>query len=92
MVVACDDEQKVGLIRNQLPGFHKVVQGDAALVEKINTIGSTEGLRAALTVKAKLAAMNIPDEWIDVAIRTVCARYHEILCRERPGSFCQATH
>jgi hypothetical protein len=50
-----------------------VVQGDAALVEKINTIGSTEGLRAALTVKAKLAAMNIPDEWIDVAIRTVCA-------------------
>jgi hypothetical protein len=50
-----------------------VVRGDAALVEKINTIGSTEGLRAALTVKAKLAVMNIPDEWIDVAIRTVCA-------------------
>jgi glycerol-3-phosphate dehydrogenase len=73
VVVACDDQQKIGLIRNQLPGFHKVVQGDAALVEKINTIGSTEGLRAALTVKAKLAAMNIPDEWIDVAIRTVCA-------------------
>ncbi len=38
VVVNCDDARMFGLIKGQLPGFYKVVQGDAGLVEKINKI------------------------------------------------------
>jgi len=73
IVVNCSDESRFNLIKSQLTGFHKVVQGDADLVETINKLGSAEGLKAAVTVRKKLLELNIPDEWIDVAIRTVCA-------------------
>lgn len=73
IVVNCDDEDKFKLIKNQFLGFHRVVQGDADLVEKINLVGSSEGIRAAVTVRKKLLGLNIPEEWINVAIRTVCA-------------------
>jgi len=73
IVVKCNDESSFNLIRDQLQGFHKVVQGDSDLVEKINQAGSTEGIKAAVTVRKKLLKLNVPDDWIDVAIRTVCA-------------------
>ena len=73
VVVDCNDKRRFNFIKDQLPGFHKVVQGEASLVERINKIGSTEGIKAAVSVRKKLAALNVPDEWIDVAIRTVCA-------------------
>lgn len=73
IVVKCDDKNRFNLIREQLPGFHHVVQGDADLVEKINKIGSTEGIKAAVKVRKKLSKLDIPEDWIEVAIRTVCA-------------------
>ncbi len=73
IVVKCDDDNRFELISGQLTGFHRVVQGDADLVEIINKTGSTEGLKAAVAVRKKLSQLDIPDEWIDVAIRTVCA-------------------
>jgi hypothetical protein len=73
IVVNSGDESVFGLIKDQLPGFHKVVQGDSDLVERINRVGSTEGIKAAVKVRNKLLKLDIPDEWINVAIRTVCA-------------------
>jgi len=73
IVAKTDDEKIYQLIKSQLPGFDDVVLGDADLVEKINTIGSTEGIKAAVTVRKQLRKMNIPDEWINVVIRSVCA-------------------
>ncbi len=73
VVVKCEDQGKFDRIRKQLPGFHKVIQGEADLVEKINRIGSTEGIKAAMKVRSKLLKLDVPEEWIDVAIRTVCA-------------------
>lgn len=73
IVVKCDDENDFKLIKSQLQSFHKVVMGDAGLVPEINVIGSTEGIRAAVKVKMQLEKMNIPDEWVNVVIRTVCA-------------------
>jgi 3-hydroxyisobutyrate dehydrogenase-like beta-hydroxyacid dehydrogenase len=73
IVVKCDDNDKFDRIRKQLPGFHKVIQGEADRVEKINRIGSTEGIKAAMKVRSKLLKLDVPEEWIDVAIRTVCA-------------------
>ena len=73
VVVDCTDRKRYQRIKDQLPGFHKVVQGEADRVEKINKIASTEGIKAAVKVRRKLAAQDIPEEWIDVAIRTVCA-------------------
>ena len=73
VVVNCDDRRRFKLIREQLPGFHQVVQGDASLVEKINKIGSAEGIKAAVKVRKQLNEMNVPEDWLHVAIRTVCA-------------------
>jgi len=73
VVIDCNDKCRFDFIKDQLSGFHKVVQGETSRVEKINRVGSTEGIKAAVTVRKKLMALNIPDEWIDVAIRTVCA-------------------
>ena len=73
VVIDCDDASRIDLIRKQLPGFHKVVRGDADLVEKINKIGSTEGIKAAVKVRKKLSELDVPEEWMHVAIRTVCA-------------------
>jgi len=73
VVVECDDASRFDLIREQLPGFHKVVRGDAGLVENINKIGSTEGIKAAVKVRKKLSELDVPEEWMHVAIRTVCA-------------------
>ena len=56
-----------------LPGFTKIAMGDAGLVPKINTIGSTVGIQAALEVRKQLKDLNLPKEWEDVAIYTVCA-------------------
>jgi glycerol-3-phosphate dehydrogenase len=73
VVVACADESLFFRIRRQLPGFRQVVQGDADLVEPINRVCTEAGLRAALAAKAQLAAMQIPDDWIAIALRTVSA-------------------
>lgn len=72
LVVKTDDPKVFHLIQQQCPGF-SVVQGDADLVSAINTIGSTEGIKAAVGVRKQLRTMNIPEDWITVAIRTVCA-------------------
>lgn len=77
VVVKSEDAEIFQLIKKQLPGFYKVIQGEADSVAEINKIGSTEGIRAAVMLRKKLTALDIPedwpDEWIDVVIRTVCA-------------------
>jgi predicted dinucleotide-binding enzyme len=72
LVVKTEDPTVFGTIQRQYPGF-SVVQGDADLVPAVNTIGSTEGIKAAVSVRKQLRARNIPEDWIAVAIRTVCA-------------------
>lgn len=73
VVVKSEDEEKYNKIKEQLSGFGNVYQGDSDLVEKIAVIGSTEGIRTAVTIRKKLDKMNVPKEWADVVIRTVCA-------------------
>lgn len=73
LVIKCENEDKYNAIKEQFIYFGDVYQGDADLVEKIAVIGSTEGIRTAVTVRKKLEKMNIPKEWSDVVIRTVCA-------------------
>lgn len=73
VVVGCSDPVRFERIREQLPAFFKVVQGEASLVERINRIGAAQGIRAAVAARRELQSMNVPDEWIDVALRTVCA-------------------
>ena len=72
-MVNCDDERKFNLIKDQFPGFSQVLQGDSDLVAEINRVGSTEGIIAAVKVRKALLELDVPDDWIDVAIRTVCA-------------------
>lgn len=73
VVVKTEQAEVFKLIKSQLPGFADVQQGDADLVPKINTIGSTEGIRTAVMIRKELEKMNIPEDWINVVIRTVCA-------------------
>ena len=73
IVVDCPDAGKFRRIRDQLPEFHQVIQGDAGLVEMINRTASTEAIRAAVRVRRQLRDANVPQAWIDVALQTVCA-------------------
>jgi 6-phosphogluconate dehydrogenase (decarboxylating) len=73
IVVDCDDGEIFDRIHAQLQGFHAVVRGAASVVEKINRVASSEGIRAAVIARKKLSQLDIPDEWINVAIGTVCA-------------------
>jgi hypothetical protein len=77
IVVRYDDAEKFQFIKKQLPGFYKVIQGESDLVAEINKLASTEGIKAAVALRKQLSKMDVPDdwpdEWIDVAIRPVCA-------------------
>lgn len=73
IVVKTDKQEVFELIKSQLPGFDDVVLGNADLVSQINTIGSIEGIKTAVAIRKQLRKMNIPDEWTNVVIRTVCA-------------------
>jgi len=73
VVVKTDDENIFKIIESILPGYKKVVMGDADIVSKINSIGSGEGIRAAVRVRKLLKEYNIPKEWEDIVIYTVCA-------------------
>ena len=60
-------------LRLLLSGFEGVESGDPALVPLINSIGSREGIRAAVRCRKRLREYNIPKSWEDIVIRTVCA-------------------
>jgi hypothetical protein len=72
VVANTKDEAVCEKVRSVLPGYKKVVMGDSDLVPKINTIGSSEGIRAAVNIRKKLKEFNLPKEWEDMAIYTVC--------------------
>jgi hypothetical protein len=73
IVLKCNDEAINIFIKEHLAGFDKVLMGDAEIVPKINKTASMEGIRAAVSVRKQLSELNVPKEWIDVALRTVCA-------------------
>jgi hypothetical protein len=60
------------MLKKQFPSFYKVEQGNASLVETINTISTEEALKAAFSIKKELEEKNIPEDWKNVAIGTVC--------------------
>lgn len=73
VVVNTEDESVFQKVAYCLPGYAKVVMGDSSVVPRINKIGSGEGIRAAVTVRKLLKQYNIPREWEDIVIYTVCA-------------------
>ena len=73
VVVGTEDQAVYEKVARVLPGYTKVVMGDSEIVPKINTIGSHVGIRAAIEVRKELQAYNIPKDWEDVLIYTVCA-------------------
>jgi len=87
VVVNTRDEATLNTIRSRLPEFYAVVSGDPDVVAHINRIASTEGIRAAVRVRHQLAEYNIPNEWIDVAIRTVCAGTLKAFVEDDLGDF-----
>lgn len=89
IVVKTDNSEAFSLIKSQLPGFTDVVQGDADLVSIINTIGSTEGIRAAFSVRKQCRKLSVPDEWTNVVIRTVCAGTMKSFAENDLGHFAQ---
>lgn len=73
VVVNTEDEKEFEKISHVLSGYKKVVMGDSSLVPLINTVGSTEGIRAAVQCRKLLKQYNVPKEWEDIVIYTVCA-------------------
>ena len=84
MVVNTKEQWIYEMVKKCLPGFKKVEQGDTALIPKINSIGSKEGIRAAVIMQKQLEEYQIPKEWEDmvigcVAIGTMMAYMDNIL-------------
>jgi hypothetical protein len=73
VVVKTEDDKAFETIAYILPAYKKVVKGDADIVGKINSIGSGEGIRAAVKVRKMLKEYAIPKDWEDIVIYTVCA-------------------
>lgn len=73
VVINTRDESVYEKAAHCLPGYAKVVMGDSSLVPLINKIGSGEGIRAAVRVRKLLKQYDIPREWEDIVIYTVCA-------------------
>jgi len=73
VVVKTEDEGVFENIRHILSGYKKVVMGNADIVPDIAKIGSEEGIRAAITVRKLLKKYNIPKDWEDIVIYTICA-------------------
>lgn len=73
VVVSTENEEIFGKIKRILPGYKKVIMGDTKIMPDIAKIGSTEGIRAAVTVRKLLKQYNIPKDWEDIVIYTVCA-------------------
>ena len=87
VVVKTENAEVLSLIRHQLQGFADVVQGDADRVQAVNTIGSTEGIKAAVAIRKQLRAIGIPDAWTDVVIRSVCAGTMKAFTENDLGGF-----
>ena len=87
IVAKTDNAEVLALIKSQLIGFTDVVRGDADLVPIINTIGSAEGIKTAVAIRKQLRVMDIPEEWINVVIRTVCAGTMKSLTENDLGHF-----
>lgn len=90
IVVGSEDTGILTLIRSQLPGFRRVISGDPDLVAEINRVGSSEAIRAAVRIRRHLRGQGIPEDWIDVAIRTVCAGTMKAFVEGDLGGFAQA--
>ncbi len=73
VIVNTDQAAILEKVRHILPGYTKVMSGDSSLVPKINTIGSSEGIRAAVNVRRLVKQYDIPRDWEDILIYTVCA-------------------
>ena len=90
VVLNTADDKVRSIIRSVLPGFAKVVKGDVGLVPLINSIGSTAGIRAALEVRKELRKYEIPKDWEDIAIYTVCAGTMRSYVKNDLGPFAMA--
>lgn len=73
VIVKTEDQRLFEKIEHILPGFKKVLMGNADIVADIAQIGSSEGIRAAINVRKLLKPYNIPKDWEDIVIYTVCA-------------------
>lgn len=87
IVVNTDDQERFETIASLLSKFNKVVQGDSSLVETINSLASSEGIKAAVAIRKKLQTLNVENDWINVAIRTVCAGTMKAFTEDDLGPF-----
>lgn len=72
VIVKAADSAMFDLVKELLSGLFTVEQGDADLVEKINTIAVYEGIKAAAAINRQLTEMNIPKNWSDLVTAKVC--------------------
>jgi hypothetical protein len=56
-------------------------------VETINSLASSEGIKAAVAIRKKLQTLNVDNDWINVAIRTVCAGTMKAFTEDDLGHF-----
>ena len=87
VICNAEEEKDFLFIAHVLSGYASVERGDSSLVPLINSIGSSEGVRAAVHCRKLLKQYNIPKEWEDTVIYTVCAGTMRAYAEDDLGEF-----
>ena len=87
LVVVDGPDHVFGTVAACLPGFGRVVRGDASLVETVNRIGSKEAARAVVAIRRGLADANVPEGWFEPAIRNVASGTVRAIAEDDIGHF-----
>lgn len=90
VVAGVGDGAVLDTLRFLLSGLGRVEPGDPALVPLVNTVGSSEGIRAAVGCRKQLAALRVPEEWADTVISVVCAGTMAAYVADDLGGFARA--
>jgi len=89
LVVTDAPEELFRMLSGQLTKF-QVVKGDPSLVPVLSTIASSEGIRAAVSVKKQAALKGAPEEWMRPLIYTVLAGTARAYVDDDMGEFAKA--
>lgn len=87
VIAGTEDKQVFAKIATALSGYTKVLMGDPAIVPKINTLGSEEGIRCGVRLRKRLREFDIPKEWEDVVLYSVAAGTLQAFASGQMGHF-----
>ena len=90
MVADTHDKNLLARLAAIFPGFGGLVGGDPNLAAAVNEVCTNEAIRTGVKLRRKLAAMNVPAEWMEAALESVAAGTLAAFAKNELGPFARA--